>query len=162
LSDNLEAPLQVTTLGGAKGSEVRPILLVNDSREDVNLFRSALRKMGYQNPFQAVQSGEEAFQYLRGDGPYANRKKHPLPHLLLLDPNMPGISGWEVLEWLRARPEFDPVVAIMFGGTGSLEEIDRAHRLGANGCQGKTTTTAECEELVNRIGLHWFTDGTRG
>src|SRR5207247_4698580 len=80
------------------------ILVADDSEEDILVMRKAFEKGGGGNPVLAVKSGEEAISYLKGEGPYSNRKEYPLPELLLLDLKMPGRDGFEVLRWIRQRP----------------------------------------------------------
>ena len=79
-------------------------LLVEDEEDHVVLVRRAFDKAKILNPLQVVRSGEEAMVYLEGAGPYSNRDEFPLPKLVLLDIKMPGISGFDVLRWLRQQP----------------------------------------------------------
>jgi CheY-like chemotaxis protein len=125
--------------------------LAEDSRNDVDMFRRALRKTGLQNPLHVVHTGDEVISYLLGEGQYADRAQFPMPDLLLLDSQMPGKSGCEVLQWFRERPEFKAVTVIMLGGSGSPNEEDEAFRLGAVGYHIKPQTPGELEELVKRI-----------
>ena len=55
------------------------------------------------NPLQVVANGEQAIGYLKGDGPYADRSSYPLPELVMLDLQMPRVSGLEVLKWIREQ-----------------------------------------------------------
>jgi len=74
-----------------------------------------------------------------------------LPDLLLLDSEMPGKSGCEVLKWVRERPELSAVAVIILGGSGSPNEEDTAYRLGALGYHTKPETTEELEHWLKRI-----------
>ena len=140
----------------------RQILLVDDSHDDAEFFQRALQKLGFQNPFQVLYHGDEAINYFRGEGQFADRKKYPVPYLLLLDPNMPGKSGWEILRWLRQRPEFNTLVVIIFGGAGSPAEREMATQYGANAYHTKPSTTGELEKLVTQIGDFWLAGGALG
>ena len=142
------------------GSSSRPILLADDNPDDEEIIRRALRASGFQNPFHAVHSASAAVNYLRGEGQYADRSKFPMPQLLLLDPNLPGQSGWAVLRWVRERPESNSLIVIMLGGDGSPAEKDLAHRLGANACHQKPFTPHELSELVKRICEFWLLGGS--
>src|SRR5262249_31914536 len=82
------------------------ILLAEDSPDDVFLIRSAFKKSGFPDPIYVVSNGEQVLQYLKGEGSYADRKEYPVPHLLLLDLNMPRLNGFEVLSWIRGRQEW--------------------------------------------------------
>jgi len=137
-----------------------PILLADDSQNDVEIFRRAYRKAGFQNPLHVVHDGNEAIRYLLGEGQYADRTKFPMPRLLLLDSQMPIMSGCEVLEWLQGRPEFKELIVIMLGGSGSPNEEVTAIRLGAKGYYMKPQTPAELEQLVKRICGNWELPGS--
>ena len=132
------------------------ILLAEDSRDDEEFFRRALQKTGFLNPVHSVHSGDEAIKYLRGDGQYAHRAKFPLPHLLVLDLNMPGKGGWEVLRWVRQQPEISALLVIILGGSGSPAEEEMAQRLGATGYHPKPATPAELEQFAAQIGRAWL------
>src|SRR5436190_23460124 len=85
-------------------SENAPVLLAEDDPDDVLLTHIAFEKARLANPLQVVRDGEEAIAYLQGEGRFADRRKYPLPILLLLDLKMPKINGFQVLEWLRHEP----------------------------------------------------------
>jgi CheY-like chemotaxis protein len=136
--------------------EERPILLVEDDHEDAHFFEETLRECGFQNPFHVVHTAEEAIKYLGAEGPYANRKNFPWPYLVVLDVHLPGRTGWEVLSWMRERPESGKSVVLILGGSGSVAEEDMAHRLGVNGYHPKPQTAPELRKLVTRIGQFWL------
>src|SRR6266567_3292985 len=85
------------------------ILLV----EDQFLFVEALKRAGARNPVRTVQNGREAIDYLSGMFFYADRERFPFPKILFLDLKLPGMSGWEVLEWVRANHEFTGMLVIV-------------------------------------------------
>ena len=85
-----------------------------------------------------------------------------MPYLLVLDPNMPGKSGWEILRWIRERSEFNPLVVIIYGGAGSPAEQAMATQYGANGYHTKPSTTGELEKLVARLSDFWLAGGHLG
>jgi CheY-like chemotaxis protein len=99
----------------------------------------------------------EAVEYLRGDGPFADREKHPLPDLLLLDLKMPRKNGFEVLEWVRQQPGLKrlPVVVL----TSSMQDLDinRAYELGANTYLVKPANYEALVDLVKTLIQYWLT-----
>jgi CheY-like chemotaxis protein len=139
-----------------QSSSTRPILLAECNPGDEELFRGTLQRTGYRNPLHAVYNGEEAIGYLQGDGRYANRAAFPLPQLLVLDPKTPGKDGWEILQWLRDRPEFASLIVVMFGGSGTLAEEDMAYRLGANHYRLRPRNAEEFTKAVKRIADVWL------
>jgi DNA-binding response OmpR family regulator len=98
-------------------------------------------------------------RYLRGEGEYADRAGHPLPHLLVVGANMPGKSGWDVLRWVRREPQFSGMVVIVMGGNGSPSEEEMAMGLGANGYHQKPATPWELRALIRRISEFWLAGG---
>jgi CheY-like chemotaxis protein len=106
------------------------ILLVEDSPDDVFFLKRALRHAQVEADLRVVTNGREAQSYLSGAAPYADRRKHPLPWLVLLDLRMPLMSGLEVLAWIRSRPNLANLSVIVL--TSSLEdsEMQRTFELG--------------------------------
>ena len=80
------------------------IMLVEDNPSDVDLTRRALQKARIRNELVVAEDGEEALDYLFGNGAYAGRDASCLPALTLLDLNLPKIPGLEVLRRIRSDP----------------------------------------------------------
>jgi CheY-like chemotaxis protein len=100
----------------------RAILLVEDNDADVLLTLRAFKRSGISNDIVVVRDGQEALDYLFGQGPYADQATFALPAIILLDLNLPRVSGLEVLRRIRAdaRMKAQPVVIL----TSSNEERD--------------------------------------
>src|SRR5690242_14029566 len=94
------------------------VLLAEDDENDVLLLRHAFRRAGLQYPILDVPNGEEAIHYLSGCVPYGDRDHYPLPTLLLLDLKMPLLNGFDVLSWLKARPEYRDLPAVVLSSSG--------------------------------------------
>jgi CheY-like chemotaxis protein len=73
-----------------------------------------------------------AIDYLSGAGPFADRQKHPLPCLVLLDLKFPKLNGLEVLAWIRQQSSLKKLVVVMFSSSSQPADVDRAYELGAN------------------------------
>jgi CheY-like chemotaxis protein len=112
-------------------NERQTILLVDDSENDLFLLRAAFKKANYHCPLQEVRNGEEAITYLKGEGPYADRNKSPLPTVILLDLNMPKKDGFEVLAWVRAQPGLKRLAIIIMTASMRPQDLERAFDLGA-------------------------------
>lgn len=116
-----------------RGMTVPPVvLLIDDSEDDVLLACEAFERAGLSAPLYVLHTGEEAIQYLRGEGRYANRAEHPLPDLILLDLNMPRIGGLEVLRWIRQQPGIRGIPVVVLSGSQQMADVSRAYALGAN------------------------------
>ena len=113
-------------------NEMRTILLVDDSENDLILMSLAFKKAQFDCPLQMVYDGEEAIAYLEGDGNYGDRDKYPLPDLVLLDLNMPKKNGFEVLTWVRAQPALKRLPIMILTASIRTEDVELAYDLGAN------------------------------
>jgi CheY-like chemotaxis protein len=109
------------------------ILIVDDNEADQMFIRRAFTKARVLNTLIAIRTGEEAVAYLRGTGQYTNRAECPLPDLVLLDLKLSGISGFEVLMWIRQQPELKALRVVVLTGSNAIEDINLANQLGANG-----------------------------
>lgn len=107
-----------------------PVLYVEDEADDVLFMRLACRNSGW--ALEAVENGRQAIAYLSGEPPYADRERHPLPALVLLDLNLPLVSGFDVLRWVREQPAFRELPVVIFSSSGRAEDRARAAALGAD------------------------------
>lgn len=131
------------------------ILVVEDDAAQVDLIRQVLTESRVSNSVCAVHSGEEAIAYLAGEGKHANRIEHPLPSLVLLDLKLPGMTGFEVLNWIRTHPTFQRLPVVVLTGSGDVSSIQRAYSLGANSYLVKPFTMDELRSLVKSINAYW-------
>ena len=112
-------------------NERHTILLVDDSENDIILMRAAFGKAEFNIPLQEVHNGEQAIAYLKGEGIYSDRQKHPLPSVMLLDLNMPMKNGFDVLRWVRTQPAIKRLSIIILTASMRPEDVERAFDLGA-------------------------------
>jgi CheY-like chemotaxis protein len=138
---------------------MKTILQVEDDSNDVFFFQRSMKKAGVLNPIQVASDGQEAIDYLKGDGKFADREKYPLPGLVLLDLKLPYVMGLDVLKWIRQECDSTLVVVLL---TASNEEadIDAAYRLGANGFLVKPSETSKLDDMVKAISHFWLTHNT--
>jgi CheY-like chemotaxis protein len=127
------------------------ILLVDDSENDLFLMRAAFKKAEFNSPLQAVQNGEEAIAYLKGEGIYSDRNQYALPAVMLLDLNMPRKNGFEVLQWVRSQPVFKRLSVIILTASLRGEDVERAFDLGANAFLVKPATLDQLITMIRRL-----------
>ena len=108
------------------------------------------------NPVHAVGNGEEAIQYLAGEGPFADRVAHPFPALFLLDLKMPRIDGLEVLKRVRAHPLTRLLPVIVLTSSAEERDIINAYQLGSNSYIRKPVDFNQFAESVKQLGLYWL------
>jgi CheY-like chemotaxis protein len=134
----------------------KSILLVEDNGQDEKLILRALKKVNLANQVDVVRDGQQALDYLFREGEFAGRPGDDLPTVLLLDLNLPRISGLDVLRRLRDDPRtrLQPVVIL----TSSDEERDlvASYQDGANSFVRKPLDFSEFAETVARLGIYWL------
>jgi CheY-like chemotaxis protein len=108
------------------------ILLVEDNDDDVLLIMRAFQRAGVKRRVQAVTTGIDAIAYLKGDAPFDDRAKYPLPGLVLLDIKMPGTDGFDVLRWIRQQLEYSHLCVVMLTSSDLIRDVNQAYRLGAD------------------------------
>lgn len=134
----------------------KTILLVEDNPQDEKLVLRALHKINLANQVDVVRDGQQALDYLFHDGEFAGRAGSDLPTVVLLDLNLPRVSGLDVLTQLRNDPRTRllPIVIL----TSSDEDRDRlaGYEGGANSFVRKPLDFAEFAETVARLGIYWL------
>lgn len=134
----------------------KTILLVEDNPQDEMLILRSLKKINLANQVDVARDGQQALDYLFGEGEFADRAGSDMPAVILLDIGLPRLSGLEVLARLRAdsRTHLLPVVIL----TSSDEERDRlsSYQIGANSFVRKPLEFAEFAETVARLGIYWL------
>lgn len=132
------------------------ILLVEDNPDDVLLIQRAFRKANLINPISAVDDGEKAIQYLSGAGEYADRSRHPLPVLVLLDLKLPRKSGHEVLAWIKQHPAFKRIPVVVLTSSTETVDINKAYDLGANSYLVKPVGFDDLFAMVKTLQPYWM------
>lgn len=132
------------------------ILLVEDDANDVFLMQRACRKAELPNPLQVVGDGDEAVDYLAGQGAYSDRARYPLPVLLLLDLKLPRKGGLEVLGWLRQQPNLKRLPVVVLTSSKEPADVNKAYDLGANSYLVKPLGFDALMEMVRSLNQYWL------
>ena len=136
----------------------KAILLVEDNPDDAFFVKRAFEKAEIVNPLMVVSRGEDAMAYLEGDGDYGNRERYPMPVLMLLDLKLPGVSGFEVLEfeWLRGQSRIGRLPVVVLTSSNQTPDIYRAYEKGANSYLVKPVSFDELIQMVKTLGMYWL------
>jgi CheY-like chemotaxis protein len=130
--------------------------MVEDNPQDEKLILRALNKVNLANQVVVVRDGQQALDYLFREGEFAGRAGDDFPAIVLLDINLPRVSGLEVLKRLRSdsRTRLQPVVIL----TSSDVDRDRlaSYEDGANSFVRKPLDFTEFAETVARLGIYWL------
>ncbi|HEU5317433.1 MAG TPA: response regulator [Chloroflexota bacterium] len=137
-------------------SDARPIeiLLVEDSPADVRLTVEALRDAKVRNNLHVVGDGEEALDFLRRQGKHTGAVR---PDLILLDLNLPGKSGREVLEDVKTDPQLRRIPVVVVTTSKAEEDIVRSYDLHANCYIQKPVDLDQFVTVVRSIEDFWLT-----
>lgn len=127
------------------------LLLIEDDESDVIFLKRAFRKAGVTLELQAVDDGMKAIEFMSGEGCYADRTRYPLPTHLLLDLKLPVKPGFEVLEWVRSRPDLQDLRVCILTSSSEDRDLRRAKELRANCYLVKPISFAALVELANSI-----------
>jgi CheY-like chemotaxis protein len=132
------------------------ILLAEDNENDILLMRRAFSRAAIPNPLFVVRNGQEAVDYLAGNGKYAERGAHPMPRLLLLDLKMPWMDGFDVLAWLRTQPRFNNLPVIVLTSSKLQVDIDKSRELGVYDYRVKPQSFEDLIRLLNDVRTCWL------
>lgn len=135
--------------------DCRAILLVEDNPDDQTLTIRALRKSNVLNEVVIAKDGAEALDYLMARGSYRG-KNPPLPAIILLDLNLPKISGLEVLREIRSQQQTKCLPVIILTSSQEEEDVIGSYSLGANSYIRKPVDFTKFVEAVRQLSLYWL------
>lgn len=129
------------------------LLLVEDDPDDVVLARRVLSRAGIKVEMDVVHDGQEAMDYLKGQGRYQGTEK---PRLVLLDLNMPKMDGREVLREIRKDPDLKQLPVIILSTSKAEEDIKYCYRQYANSYVVKPENIKAYDEMMARFTEFWL------
>jgi CheY-like chemotaxis protein len=130
----------------------QPILLVEDDPGHVLLIEKNLRRAGVINEIIKLDDGSKAVEYLFGEGDFASTT-NPVPLLILLDINLPVLSGLQVLQRIKADERIRRIPVVMLTTTDSSQEIAKCYDLGCNIYITKPVDYVKFSEAIRNLGL---------
>ena len=134
----------------------KSILLVEDNPDDIELTLRAFRKSNIANPVVVVHDGAEALDYLFGNDGAAVRPPCELPQLILLDLNLPKLSGLEVLRAVRGDERTKLLPVVMLTTSSEERDIVASYSLGANSYIKKPVDFNQFIDAARQLGLYWL------
>lgn len=133
-------------------SERMMVLLAEDDDGHASLIRRNLTRAGVINDIVHVRDGQEALDFLRGQGAYAGKPPNT-PVLLLLDINMPRLNGTDALREIKRDPATAPIPVIMLTTTDDPREVQRCYELGCSVYLTKPVQYTEFVDAIKRLGM---------
>jgi chemotaxis family two-component system response regulator Rcp1 len=132
------------------------ILLVEDNPADIKITERALRESGVPVELLVVRDGQEAVEYLLRQGPHATDASWRSPDLILLDLNLPRLTGREVLDRVRSTPHLRAVPVVVLTTSRRQEDVHQLYAAGANTYIEKPHDFARFIEVLRTIRSYWL------
>ncbi len=127
------------------------ILLIEDNSDDIDLTRRAFEKNHIANEVVIMRDGALACEFLFGE-----KRANGYPALILLDLNLPKVSGLEVLQRIRASEATRLLPTVILTSSKQEEDLIQGYRLGVNSYVRKPVDFNEFVEAVRQVGLYWL------
>lgn len=142
------APVRTDAVAPVWTDAAAPVVLLEDDRTVATLIRAVLTSANIANPVELFAGGEEAVHFLE-----QSLVTGPVPVLIVLDVSVPELSGLEVLQRIRARPQLATVPVVMLSGSGEDEDIERAYELGIDAYLVKPAGIHGLPDVIAGLGL---------
>lgn len=131
------------------------ILYIEDNEDEINIFKRVVGRLDTTPTYQILQSGNEAIDYLLQSGEYTG-KVTPMPRLTLIDLNLPGSSGFDVIQQVRAKPRTRYMSLVVYSTSDNPQDMRRAFDLGANAYLIKPGSYLEVSKLMDQTVNFWL------
>lgn len=129
------------------------ILMIDDDEEDFILVKEALESKGLKVDLYWAQDGDEAMNFLFRRGGYADART---PNLILLDLNMPGKNGFEVLRDLKANEGLRKIPVVILTSSRDQRSVSRGYNIGASSFMLKPLSFDEMANAMQSLCEYWF------
>jgi CheY-like chemotaxis protein len=136
------------------------LLVAEDSNEDFRMLQRLMRRMAVQNPIYRCKTGDEVLDFLYQVGDYQSPDVAPRPSVILLDLNLPGIDGRDVLERLKQDISYREIPIVVFTTSANPKDIELCYQRGANGYLVKPMDSSELEKIVQAFVEYWLEANT--
>ncbi|MEZ2232891.1 response regulator [Microcoleus sp.] len=133
-----------------------PLLIVEDSNEDFEALQRFLGRSPKVIPIQRCVNGEQALAFLYRTGSYVNRESAPRPGLIVLDLNLPGTDGREVLRRIKQDKSLKTIPVVVFTTSSNPKDIEDCYQYGVNSYMIKPINFAQLKRDVQLLVDYWF------
>jgi len=132
------------------------ILLVDDSHEDVEVIGRVLKMAGWSCPFHHCWTGDEALDFLRRRGPHASSPPPFRPGVILLDLNLPGSDGRDVLHEIKSDPALKTIPVVVLTTSRDERDVSWCYQAGANSYVQKPVCLEDMVRAIRVVLEYWF------
>jgi two-component system response regulator len=132
------------------------ILIVEDTPADLELALRALKKANLTNNIQVARDGEEALEFIFGEGLYAGRHLNDGPRLILLDLKLPKVDGLEVLKRVKSDRRTKGIPVVVLTSSKEQKDVVESYQLGVNSYIVKPVNFEGFALAVQELGMYWL------
>jgi two-component system response regulator len=133
----------------------RPILVVEDDPVDREMIGLAFMRASVETPVVTVSDGQEALDYLTGQGRFQEQRSSELPVVIVLDLDMPRMDGHEFLRRIKAQPSLASIPVVVLTTSEFDQDLGQSYALGANSCITKPGDFAQLVEIASAVADYW-------
>lgn len=134
----------------------KSLLVIEDSDEDFEALGRMMRQATVSNPVYRCVDGDDALDFLYHVGDYEDRTRSPRPSLILLDLNLPGTDGREVLEQIKQDEQLKTIPVVVFTTSANPKDIEVCYRCGVNGYILKPMDIGKLKRRIQTFIDYWF------
>lgn len=132
------------------------ILLIEDNEDDYEAALRSLKKSHFLNPVHWCRSGQDGLDYLYGKGKYAASDATVRPYLILLDLNMPGIDGRQVLKQIKNDEALRSIPVVVLTTSNDAKDVEQCYQIGASTYIQKPVSFDGLTEAIRTMKDYWF------
>lgn len=137
------------------GNTNQPLLIIEDSDEDFESFCRIARRLPVDNPIFRCIEGDEVFQFLQGIDPNT-QEWVPRPAMILLDLNLPGLDGREVLRRIKQDEDFKEIPVVVWTTSANPKDVEMCYGWGANSYLLKPMDMHQLNTTVHTLAQFWL------
>ena len=131
------------------------LLIVDDNEHDLFFLERAFQKLGPHYRIQALRSGDEAIEYIKGEGKYQDRTEFQFPSYITTDLKMAQGDGFRLLDFIKKHPALSIIPVVMLSDSGDPDDIRHSYLLGASSFFTKPRDPEKLTSLIKSIHEYW-------
>jgi CheY-like chemotaxis protein len=132
------------------------LLVVEDSNDDFKMLQRLMQRMEVRNPIIRCVNGDEALDFLYQEGNYKGTDAGSKPSVILLDLNLPGLDGRDVLERLKQDGSLKEIPIVVFTTSSNPKDVEFCYQKGANGYLVKPMEAEDLQKAVQAFVDYWL------
>lgn len=134
----------------------QPLLVVEDSDEDFEALRRMMRQSAVTTPVYRCLDGDDALDFLNHTGEYGDRAQAPRPSVILLDLNLPGTDGRDVLKQIKQDSILKIIPVVVFTTSSNPKDIEVCYQYGVSGYIIKPMDVDKLKRGIQTFINYWF------